>query len=158
EAFKFTTCMIVPLIRQGRVIGSIQLDYTERQPSWEPWQADLAVTIAGQLALALDNTRLYAEAQERLRETTTLLAVTRALSDIAPPDQVMRSVAREVGRAFGADMAGVYRLDPKQETLVPAAGWHVPKDLLQLFMTRPFRLDGMPALADAWRSGRAAWS
>src|SRR5439155_176959 len=37
-------------------------------------------------------------------------------------------------------------------------GWHVPKDLLQLFMTRPFRLDGMPALGEAWRSGRAAWS
>jgi GAF domain-containing protein/CheY-like chemotaxis protein len=158
EGFGFKTCMIVPLIRQGRVMGSIQLDYTDRQPPWEPWQADLAVTIAGQLALALDNTRLYAEAQERLRETTTLLAVSRALSEIDAPDQVMRSVAREAGRTFGADMAGVYRFDPKQEALVPAAGWHVPKDLLQLFMTRPFRLDSMPALGEAWRSGRAAWS
>ena len=158
EGFGFKTCMIVPLIRQGRVIGAIQLDYTDRQPPWEPWQADLAVTIAGQLALALDNTRLYAEAQERLRETTTLLAVSRALSEIDAPDQVMRSVAREAGRTFGADMAGVYRFDPKQEALVPAAGWHVPKDLLPLFMTRPFRLDGMPALGEAWRSGRAAWS
>src|SRR6266536_2441883 len=158
ESFGFKACMIVPLIRQGRVMGAIQLDHTERLAPWEAWQADLAVTIAGQLALSLDNTRLYAEAQERLRETTTLLAVSRALSEIDAPDQVMRSVAREAGRTFGADMAGVYRFDPKQEALVPAAGWHVPKDLLQLFMTRPFRLDGMPALGEAWRSGRAAWS
>jgi GAF domain-containing protein/CheY-like chemotaxis protein len=158
EGFEFKSCMIVPLIRQGRVIAALQLDYADRLASWEPWQADLAVTIAGQLALALDNTRLYAEAQERLQETTALLAVSTALSEIDAPDQVMRSVAREVGRTFGADMAGIYRVDHKQEALVPAAGWHVPKDLLQLFMTRPFRLDKMPALVEAWRSGRAAWS
>jgi signal transduction histidine kinase/CheY-like chemotaxis protein len=158
EGFEFKTCMIVPVIRQGRVIAAIQLDYTDRQASWEPWQADLAVTIAGQLALALDNTRLYAEAQERLQETSALLEVSRALSQIEAPDQVMRSVAREVGRTFSADMVGIYRLDSKQETLVPVAGWHVPKPLLQLFMTRSFRLDRMPALVDSWRSGRAAWS
>jgi GAF domain-containing protein/CheY-like chemotaxis protein len=158
EGFESKSCMIVPLIRQGRVIAAIQLDYTDRQAPWEPWQADLAVTIAGQLALALDNTRLYAEAQERLQETTALLAVSTALSEIDAPDQVMRSVAREVGRTFGADMVGIYRLDSMREALVPAAGWHVPKPLLQLFMTRSFQLDRMPALAESWRSGRAAWS
>jgi len=158
ESFGFKACMIVPLIRQGRVMGAIQLDHTERLAPWEAWQADLAVTIAGQLALSLDNTRLYAEAQERLQETTTLLAVSRALSEPDAPEQVMRRVAREVGHAFGADMVGVYRLDHKTAALVPTAGWHVPKRLVQLFMERPFRLDKMAALGDSWRQGRAAWS
>jgi GAF domain-containing protein/CheY-like chemotaxis protein len=158
ESFGFKACMLVPLIRQRRVMGVIQLDYTERLAPWEAWQADLAVTIAGQLALSLDNTRLYAEAQERLQETTTLLAVSRALSEPEAPEQVMRSVAREVGHAFGADMVGIYRLDHKTAALVPTAGWHVPKRLVQVFMERPFRLEHMAALGDSWRQGRAAWS
>src|SRR5207249_7328433 len=138
--------MIVPLIRQGRVMGAIQLDYTDRQPPWEPWQADLAVTIAGQLALSLENTRLYAEAQERLRETTTLLAVGEILSRPGPTVERLREVAREVARASGADMVGAYLLDAKREALVPLGGYHVPRELLEGLLARPIVLARNPEL------------
>src|SRR5713226_10397716 len=158
EGFGFKTCMIVPLIRQGRVMGAIQLDYTDRQPTWEPWQADLAVTIAGQLALALDNSRLYAEAQERLRETTTLLAVGRVLSQPGSLEEMLRRVAREVGLAFGADMVGAYALDRGRTALVPVAGWHVPKHLWRALVETPLAFARVPELVEEWRAGRPAWS
>src|SRR5262249_22600870 len=97
---------------------------------------------------------LYAEAQERLRETTTLLAVARALSQPGPAAETMRQTAREVARAFGADMVGIYLLDERKEALVPVAGYHVPKHLLPVFMTRPFVLARFPALDQEWRAGR----
>src|SRR5439155_7514 len=80
-----------------------------------PWQVDLASAVVGQIALALENTRLYAEAQERLRETTTLLAVGRVLSQPDAGGDVMRRVAAEVARAFGADMVGAYLLADRKE-------------------------------------------
>ena len=77
------------------------------------------MAIAGQLALSLANTQLYTQVQERLRETTALLAVGRALSQPEPTGHVMRTVAREVAHAFGADMVGVYGLDPSARRSCP---------------------------------------
>jgi GAF domain-containing protein len=158
EVFQLKSTMTVPLIRQDEVIGVMGLDHTERATDFEPWQVDLAMAIAGQLALSLANTQLYTQVQERLRETTALLAVGRALSQPESTDHVMRTVAREVAHAFGADMVGVYSLDSTRDALVPTAGYHVPKHLLQHFLTRPFILARFPALAQTWREGRAAWS
>jgi GAF domain-containing protein/CheY-like chemotaxis protein len=158
EAFGLKACLIVPLLRQERVIGVMTLDYCERPARFQDWQKDLALAIAGQLAFALENTRLYAESQERLRETRTLLAVGQVLSQPGPTDVVLRGVAAEVGRAFGADMVGVYLVDEQRRGLVPAAGYHVPKELVDFFTRRPIDLERATALLPAWRAGQAVWS
>ncbi|HEX6209455.1 MAG TPA: GAF domain-containing protein, partial [Methylomirabilota bacterium] len=150
-AFGLKTCLIVPMLRQDRVIGVMTLDYCDRPGRFQDWQHDLAQAIAGQIALALENSRLFGEAQERLRETRTLLAVGQVLSQPGPTDIVMRGVAAEVGRAFGADMVGVYLVDERREALVPAAGYHVPKDLLDFFLRTPLVLARSPALTAAFR-------
>ncbi len=158
ESFGLKSCLIVPMVLQERVIGVMTLDYCERPTPFQDWQSDLAMAIAGQLALALENTRLYAETQERLKETRTLLAVGQVLSQPGPTDQAMRGVAAEVGRAFDADMVGVYLTDKRRGILAPAAGYHVPKELLQFFMERPIDLERVPALQATWQQGRSVWS
>jgi GAF domain-containing protein/CheY-like chemotaxis protein len=155
EAFGLKSCLTVPLVLHDRVIGVMTLDYCERVTRFADWQSDLAMAIAGQLALALENTRLYTAAQERLKETRTLLSIGQVLSQPGPIEDVMRRMSGEVARAFGADMAGVYLVDPRSERLVPAAGYHVPKDLLQLFQQSELPLDRLPALTAAWKEARS---
>ena len=157
-AFGLRACLIVPMLRQDRVIGVMTLDYCDRPGRFQDWQRDLALAIAGQIALALENSRLFGEAQERLRETRTLLAVGQVLSQPGPTDIVMRVVAAEVGRAFGADMVGVYLVDERREALVPAAGYHVPKDLLDFFVRSPLVLERSAALTAAFRERRTVSS
>jgi GAF domain-containing protein/ActR/RegA family two-component response regulator len=158
ERFGLKAFMTVPMVWQDRVIGVVTLDYCERAARFEPWQLALAPAVANQLTLSLQNTRLYAEAQERLRETSTLLAVGRVFAQPDTTQDAMRRVAAEVARAFGADMAGAYLLDERRERLLPVAGYHVPKELLESLMTRPIVLERFPWLLDAWNSGRAVWS
>src|SRR6185436_7784100 len=153
EAFNLKSCLTVPMVLQDRVIGVMTLDYCERVTRFQDWQSDLAM--AGQLALALENTRLYTEAQERLKETRTLLDIGQTLSQPGPIDGAIRRMSGEVARAFGADMAGVYLVDPRGEKLLPAAGYHVPKELLETFQQTPLSLDRVPALTAAWKEGRA---
>jgi GAF domain-containing protein/ActR/RegA family two-component response regulator len=155
ESYGVKSCMLVPLLRQDSVIGVMNLDYAERVTRFEEWQVDLAMAIAGQLALALENTRLYAEARERLHETTTLLAIGRVLSEPVPPQEIMRRVAREVGRAFGADMVGAYALDARREALVAVAGYRVPEHLRDFFRTRPIVLERFADVRDMWLEGRS---
>ena len=158
RAYGLKSYMAVPLIRGDELIGVMNLDCCDRRITFAPWQVDLAMAIAGQLALSLENTRLYAEAQERVRETSALLAVGQVLSQPGTPAQVLRRVAREAARAFGADMAGVYALNPARDALAPVAGYRVPKELLPHFLTQSIVLARMPELAAAWRAGRAMWT
>jgi GAF domain-containing protein/CheY-like chemotaxis protein len=158
DVYGLKSYMVVPLIRQDQVIGVMNLDHAERPARFQPWQEELATAIAGQLALSLENSRLYTEAQERLRETTALLAVSRALSRPGASEDVMRTVAREIAHAFEADMVGAYFLDARKESLVPLAGYHVPKHLVETLLRRPMQLARFPGLLSAWREGRALWS
>ena len=80
ETYSHRSYLVTPLIRQDQVFGVMNLDYTERATAFQPWQVDLARAIAGQLALSLENSRLYVEAQQRLHETSALVSVGRALS------------------------------------------------------------------------------
>lgn len=157
-AFGLKSYLTVPMVRHDEVIGVITLDYCERARPFAPWQVDLASAVAGQVALALENARLYGEVQERLRETTTLLAVGRVLSQPDAGGDLMRRVAAEVARAFGADMVGAYLLDERKDRLVAAGGYHVPKHLLSFFTEQPIVLERFPWLSEIWRTGRAGAS
>src|SRR5207244_5111391 len=142
-----------PLCRQDDVLGGLALDYTERVTPFQPWQVTLASAIAGQLALSLENTRLYGEVQEQLNETTTLLSVGHVLSESLPVAERLRRVIRETARALGADMAGAYIADERGERLVPIAGYHIPLDLRDALGAASISLERVPALVEAWRAG-----
>jgi signal transduction histidine kinase len=55
----------------------------------------------------------------------------------------MRRVCREATRALGADSAVFYTVDDAKEVSLPAAGYHVPKALLD--QSRPMRRKELPA-------------
>src|SRR6185503_20049078 len=93
----------------------------------------------------------------RLRETETLLAVSRALSSTRDPTETMRRVAREITRALGADMVGAYLADAAHDSLWPTAGYHVPHALLDAFRRIPIPIKGHAAIEEAWLHRRAVW-
>ena len=99
-----------------------------------------------------------ADAGLRLRETETLLAVSRALSSTLDPTETMRRVAREICRALGADMVGAYRADAVHESLWPVAGYRVPGDMLDAFRRIPIPIKNHPAIQEAWTHRRAVWT
>jgi GAF domain-containing protein/ActR/RegA family two-component response regulator len=144
----------VPLIAGSRVVGVLAVLFRERR-DFGPEDRQLMELLAGHAAIALENTRSYGEAQERLRTTETLLAVGQALSRAAPVQEMMRRVGRELARAIGADAVGAYFLDPSKEALLPVAGYRVPKALLPIFRRMKIRLDRWAGIRDAMRDHRA---
>jgi GAF domain-containing protein len=154
---EFRAVLAVPLTVKDRVIGALAVsDRTGHV--FDPEASALARIFADQAAVALENARLFRETGDRLRETETLLEVAQALSRGLPQDEAMRQVARAVGRAFGADIVGAYFLAPGTETLVPIAGYRVPKHLLATLLETPFPLARFPILQEAWQTGRPVWT
>ncbi|MBI2468898.1 MAG: GAF domain-containing protein [Candidatus Rokubacteria bacterium] len=84
--------------------------------------------------------------------------MSQAVGSTLDPTEVMRRVARESARVLGADMAGTYLADTSEASLRPIAGYHVPKPLLEWFLSSPIPLDGHAFLLEAWHSQRPVFS
>jgi PAS domain S-box-containing protein len=67
-----TSGIVVPLIARGRTLGTIQLGTIPPQPRFDAADIELAVDLARRASLALDNARLYREAQARAHAAAAL--------------------------------------------------------------------------------------
>jgi signal transduction histidine kinase/PAS domain-containing protein len=75
RALGVTSYMLVPLVTRGRVLGAIGLVCADPDRSFTEADLALAEGLASRAALAVDNARLYREAQEATRAKSDLLAV-----------------------------------------------------------------------------------
>jgi PAS domain S-box-containing protein len=67
-----TSGIVVPLIARGRTLGAIQLGTVAPQPRFTQADVELATELARRASLALDNARLYGEAQARAHAASAL--------------------------------------------------------------------------------------
>ncbi len=75
-----TEClMIVPLLARGAVIGTIGVDTTDPARTFTSAEVALVETIAGQLAGAIENIRLFEEVERNAAELSALFA---AMTDV----------------------------------------------------------------------------
>jgi len=114
--------------------------------------------IAGRKRAEAERAELLRREQLRLRETETLLAVSRALGSTLDPTETMRRVAREIAQALGADTVGAYLADAARESLWPVAGYHVPRDMLDAFRRFPIPIKNHPAIEESWAHRRSVWT
>jgi PAS domain S-box-containing protein len=114
--------------------------------------------IADRKRAEAERSGLLQREQLRLRETETLLAVSRALSSTLDPTETMRRVSREIALALSADMVGAYLADTARTKLSPVAGYHVPGHLIDAFRRIPIPIKNHPAIEEAWSHRRAVWT
>jgi PAS domain S-box-containing protein len=67
-----TSGLVVPLVARGRTLGTISLGTIEGQPRFDESDLAMGMELARRISLALDNARLFAEAQERAHAAEAL--------------------------------------------------------------------------------------
>jgi GAF domain-containing protein/CheY-like chemotaxis protein len=110
----------VPLITGDRVVGVLAILFSERRV-FTPEETELMGLLADQAAIAIHNARLYEETEHRRREAESLAVLGRVISQSLDPDEVAQRIADSVRTLFDARVAGLYRIDPESEDLVPVA-------------------------------------
>jgi len=150
EMFRLKAVLSVPLIRQDRVIGGLILHQMTEGKGFSDEQVFLASTIASQVALAIENAKLFQATQERLRESETLLAVSQSVSSTLDLKETLQRVAREAAIAAEADSSGAYLLDPTQGVIRPFASHNLPDWVSEPFQRTPLSLRGFPLVQEAF--------
>ncbi len=149
----FIAQAVVPLRFRRAITGLLWVVNRTPRP-FTPRDIAILNKLADQAALALENARLYVEAQEQLKETEALLSVSRALSSTLELEPLLRHFLRQVAQILDADSAGVWLVNPDTGLLEPFAGYHIPPHLLELLRASRIDTEGSSFYAQAFASKR----
>jgi GAF domain-containing protein/CheY-like chemotaxis protein/anti-sigma regulatory factor (Ser/Thr protein kinase) len=116
DSLRLGSAVIVPLVSNDRVIGTMGLDARTTR-AWHQSQVDLAMTIAAQVALAVDNARHYQDARQRAAEVETLARIGETLTSTLDVQQVLEGIADSATTLIGAQRAVVFELDQEAACL-----------------------------------------
>lgn len=90
-----------PILISGRVIGVMAILSYTTPGAFNEYDQELLTSIAAQAAIALENARLFEQAQTQVRQEEILREVSTQVRASVDVDSVMRVAAQEVGRVLG---------------------------------------------------------
>ena len=89
--------LAVPLTLRGEAIGALGLYEAERERSWSADEVALVETISAQVAMAIENARLFEQTRQALAETEALYRAARAISEATSVEEIVRGAAGVAG-------------------------------------------------------------
>jgi PAS domain S-box-containing protein len=118
EPFNVKSLLIVPMISKGRPIGVMGLDRMEKDKGFTAEQANLAMTIGAQAAIAIENARLYEETRQRVAELGTLYDVATAAAASIRLDETLNCVMAALQEIMHPDDVAILLLEPETDEVV----------------------------------------
>ncbi len=108
------------LIREQKVVGVLAIESVE--PNYFTPEHERILNVLGnQLAIALENARLYDELRARTDEMETLIEIGHDINSILDLDQLLRQITPLLHRVIAFDTLSVGLIDEETEEFV----WHI---------------------------------
>ena len=100
-----------PILLGGKPAGVMAALSTEREYVFEQRDLDMMVTAAGQVSVAVENARLFAEEQRRSRQLSFLNNISRTAISTEDAEQMLAEIVSEIQKTFRFDHIGIGILD-----------------------------------------------
>jgi len=144
--FGHRSILAVPLIREGRALGTILVRRTDVRP-FEQKHIDLLMTFADQAAIAIENVRLFKAEQQRTRELSESLEQQTATSEVlrvisSSPGElepVFQAMLENATRICEANFGGMFRLENGAVEIVAKLGLPPPPQFLEYLQSKAHR-------------------
>ena len=110
----------VPCRIPGQMMGILIVVHRKPHP-WTVRDLGLATGLAGQLATALQNARLYTSIRSMASRLTAIHELSLKLAQLRDVDAIGEAIVAEVGHLVDCDTVRVYRLEPEGHFFRPVA-------------------------------------
>jgi response regulator RpfG family c-di-GMP phosphodiesterase len=123
--------LIVPMRLRARTVGLILVSRKD-DTAFRMEERSLVERFAARLAYALENTRLHASEQQKIKESMTLLEISRAINSTLDLSAILHRVTQMTGNLVGASSCVIYLLDARMDTFFPRAIHTASEELREL--------------------------
>jgi diguanylate cyclase (GGDEF)-like protein len=101
----------VPIFSNGRAIGVMAALHYEQEEVYEQRDLEVMQTAAGQVSVAFENARMFAEEQRRGRYLSFLNSVSKAAISSQSADEMLPGIVSEIQKNFQFDHIGLGMFD-----------------------------------------------
>ena len=124
--------LVLPLRTENGVVGLLDLGELRNaaRASFSSEKQELAMAIANQLALAIDQTRLHKETERRRQLLSALSEKSLYLRGSKETDSLLKESVRLAAELVGCEASGLFIFDHQLQELVLEVGHNIPEDLL----------------------------
>jgi signal transduction histidine kinase/HAMP domain-containing protein len=157
--FGYRSLLVVPMVREGNVIGAINIRRKDVRPFTEK-EIVLLKTFADQAVIAIENVRLFHELEARTDDLARSVEQLRSLAEVSQSvnatldiDQVLATIVASAVQLSGADGGVVYEFHEEEREFRPRATHGFSRELIDLLLATPLRIgDGATGRAAATRA------
>ncbi len=103
---QYESILAVPILARERLEGALNVR-TEAPREFGPDEVDLLMAIAGQVAQAIENAKLYDHAQRRVAELEALATISEAVSESLYLEESLEAIVKTTMAAVGASGAAL---------------------------------------------------
>jgi two-component sensor histidine kinase/putative methionine-R-sulfoxide reductase with GAF domain len=103
---RYSSILAVPILARDRLEGALNVR-TERPRAFTDAEIDLLMAIAGQVAQAIENAKLYDHAQRRVRELEALARISEAVSESLYLEESLEAIVKTTMTALDATGAAL---------------------------------------------------
>ncbi len=118
---------VVPLSTRARVIGAL-FTATRTPRRFAPQDVQLLTSIGSQIAVAVENARLFEAEQRRAEQFRLISEVGRRITSILDTDELLGEIVRLVNETLGYYLVGIGLVEDDEVTISSGAGsmWNKP--------------------------------
>ena len=116
----FRTAAIFPLVSRGKVLGSFFV-ITRDHRNFSKQDVELLTSIGGQIGVAVENARLFAQVEQRMQELEALYRADEELYRHLDLDEVLQTLVDVAVDILQADKSSLLIWDARRERMVVGA-------------------------------------
>ncbi|BAZ45733.1 adenylyl/guanylyl cyclase [Chondrocystis sp. NIES-4102] len=133
---KARALLIVPLIVEDEIIGSITLRQSGMPRNWTQSEVELAESVAEQAAIAISQVLIHQQVKELAQRQTTINRITATIRSSLEPPVMFAAIARELGEALQVDGCTL-SLWTKNDRFVKCVGLYNPHEVQKIIPDSP---------------------
>jgi sigma-B regulation protein RsbU (phosphoserine phosphatase) len=115
--FSIESLISVPLLRRGNLIGVVSALNKLNGKKFDQADLEVFLTLADQIAIALDNSYLYRKANKKTLEKVTLLEVEKSLSSSLDLDEVLELILDSLLKVVKYGAAVIFLIDKNKQEI-----------------------------------------
>lgn len=126
EALEIKSMLAVATRYQGEVNGIIGLHQCDREREWTHWERQLLEGVASQLAIAINQAKLYSETMRQAERESLLRLIGNQIRSTLDLGTILQTAVREVRQLLQCDRVIIYQFEDNWQGKVVVEDMTVP--------------------------------